>query len=143
MSNTTDIVLILAEVGTKLDDFNKLAGLNLQLVYSGSFYDIYEGQYSYLDTEDIQRVLEVFQQIDWELPDCVCLMLDDDSTDKSYQLIPDQPESHDQSCKELRCTECGGDATVGFSSCKNLLTDEYIIGDNERLCVICSKKRGM
>ncbi len=40
------------------------------------------------------------------------------------------------------CTECMGDATVALSAFKGP-DNKYIIGENERLCLLCARKRGI
>lgn len=41
------------------------------------------------------------------------------------------------------CTNCKGDATIGFSSWRSSEKRGYLIKPSERLCRGCAKKRGM
>jgi hypothetical protein len=42
---------------------------------------------------------------------------------------------------EHQCTECGGDAFIGMSDWTG--PDGVIIGEDERLCIRCGRKRGI
>jgi len=39
-----------------------------------------------------------------------------------------------------KCTDCGGDAYIGMSNVRD--RNGQIIGEHERLCMKCTKKRG-
>jgi hypothetical protein len=45
--------------------------------------------------------------------------------------------------KKYSCTECGGDALLGFSKWEKADTKGWIIGPKERLCSACARKRGV
>lgn len=42
---------------------------------------------------------------------------------------------------KYRCTDCGGDAFVGYSNVA--CADEVLVRKDERLCLRCCKKRGV
>ena len=44
--------------------------------------------------------------------------------------------------KEFKCTECKGDAYVGLSDFKEI-KGGVIIKKEERLCLMCARKRGL
>ena len=50
--------------------------------------------------------------------------------------IPKRTRSH-----EYPCTDCGGDAFVGFSGW--IGPSGNVIGEEERICPSCAKKRGI
>lgn len=41
------------------------------------------------------------------------------------------------------CSQCGQDATFGFSGFKDLKTKKFLIKKKERLCLTCARKRGV
>lgn len=43
---------------------------------------------------------------------------------------------------EYPCTDCGGDAEVGFSDWRSREKGQ-VVGKDERLCMCCAKKRGI
>lgn len=43
--------------------------------------------------------------------------------------------------KKYVCTQCGGNAEIGYSNWKKAGVKKLIVGKDERLCRICFKKR--
>jgi len=77
-----------------------------------------------------------------------------EGTTKPMKTMSEDPKNIDygtasdcmsQAIFAVSCTECGGDATFGYSDCTASSPSESVqkIGADERLCMECAKRRGL